>query len=66
MESEDSFHSYRYQALNDPIAHAQRRSVKDVLLKIFYVWFFSVVVSFTVYATLEHQQRKRKHILTVE
>ena len=36
---------FRCQALNDPIAHAQRRSVKDVLLKIFYVWFFSCLVS---------------------
>lgn len=34
----------RYQAVNDPIAHAQSRSVKNVLLKIFYVWFFSCLI----------------------
>ena len=39
---------FRYQAVNDPIAHAQSRSVKNVLLKIFYVWFFSCLVSLPV------------------
>lgn len=57
----DTSSIFRYQALNDPIAHAQRRSVKDVLLKIFYVWFFSVVVSLNV--ILEHQQRQPIQIL---